>query len=364
MADFDGDWFDDGDNYDYVEETYDMAVSTIDPLRFTVYWHSYKDDLAAHAVPDPPEFDGDDFWDDHSRYDYWNDIEYDTDGYHDVETRRKPKTISKTAVDKISPLKPSRKRNAPSSKQKPAKKRKIIPQYQGLPPVLLVNKKDLDPKPVRVADLTRLKSLAIMPDWRDHYLVATDDSESPLQAQKLDEDEEDEMEEDETEEDGEQEEMPAVDKEALQKSLMAHLDKLGTSGPRDLLLTLAAKMLSGEEEDDESAGIIDQLVQKIHASGSEEEGDEEEEKAATAGFSKWVSGQLQPAGQDAVDPKLPVQPQDTPINDQDENNSPANPTHTHYSVEEPSPRGGKRKRGYSVTSSRKKNSRDHVSSKG
>jgi hypothetical protein len=26
IDDFDGDWYDDGDNYDYVEDSYDMAV--------------------------------------------------------------------------------------------------------------------------------------------------------------------------------------------------------------------------------------------------------------------------------------------------------------------------------------------------
>ncbi|KAK3047513.1 hypothetical protein LTS18_013140, partial [Coniosporium uncinatum] len=44
------------DDYFYVEDSYDIC-----------------DDLAEHAVPSPPPFEAPE-WDDHSRFDYWNDL--------------------------------------------------------------------------------------------------------------------------------------------------------------------------------------------------------------------------------------------------------------------------------------------------
>jgi hypothetical protein len=35
IDDFDGDWYEDGDNYDYVEDGYDMAVSISLPVFYS-----------------------------------------------------------------------------------------------------------------------------------------------------------------------------------------------------------------------------------------------------------------------------------------------------------------------------------------
>jgi hypothetical protein len=67
MSDYGDDYSDYGDDFFYVEDEYMVA-----------------DDLAEHAVASPPPAsygEDDDEWD---RFDYWNDLEYASDGYDDA----------------------------------------------------------------------------------------------------------------------------------------------------------------------------------------------------------------------------------------------------------------------------------------
>jgi len=71
MADLDDD-YDDGyyydDDYVYVDDSFDLA-----------------DELAENAIPEPPLVDRkEEDWDDFDSYDYWMDIEYNTDEYYDT----------------------------------------------------------------------------------------------------------------------------------------------------------------------------------------------------------------------------------------------------------------------------------------
>lgn len=71
MDDFDDD-FDEGvyydDDYVYVDDSFDLA-----------------DELAENVIPDPPLIDRkEEDWDEFDSYDYWMDIEYNTDEYYDT----------------------------------------------------------------------------------------------------------------------------------------------------------------------------------------------------------------------------------------------------------------------------------------
>lgn len=84
LDDFDGDY--DEEDYMYMEETYIAAVSSLinyqcPLMNKQMLNKDRQDDLAEHAVASPVPYDGDDDFDpDHWRYDYWADIEYDSDG--------------------------------------------------------------------------------------------------------------------------------------------------------------------------------------------------------------------------------------------------------------------------------------------
>jgi len=249
-----------------------------------------------------------------------------------------------------SPLKQTRKRKANSIGPKSIKKRKHI-ITQPCPPVLLLDETQMlqELKAVPVADLAKLRPVSVMPGWKVKYhpslaMHHADDENTEV---LLDSDQEGE---------DRNVDSSALEEEALARALHANLGKLGIGAnhiPQDLLLKMAAKMMSGDVEDDEGADILEELVQGVHATK------EEEEEDARDGFSKWVSGQLKPARQDDVDPKLPLP-------EQDENQTPAVSGQTPSSLDGLStPRGSKRKRAHSTTTSRKKTSQlDHVSAKG
>jgi len=263
-----------GDNYDYVEDGYDIA-----------------DELVSQAIPDAPEFDGADFWDDHTRYEYWNDIEYDTDGYNDVQPKEKRKN---KAVKTSDPITPKRlKRHAVDSPVSARKKRKIDEASSApktLPPILLVRKEAMEAGEAPTIDVTRLSSYAILPDWRDRFSDNNEFSEFlssgslavklPHATYLVEEEEEEGDEEGPDDEAG-----VGISQEALKMALQQHLGSLGVADlgniDENMLLKLMEQMLSGEDVQDE---MLDQIVDGVH--------DEEEEGQDTKKLSGWISSQV------------------------------------------------------------------------
>ena len=74
-----------------------------------------QDDLAEHTVASPPPYE-DENYEDWDRFDYWNDIESESEGYDDEEHKKK-------SLSKASKTGQKRKNRADVSRSK--KKRKI-----------------------------------------------------------------------------------------------------------------------------------------------------------------------------------------------------------------------------------------------
>lgn len=87
MADFD-DYDDDAyyldDDYVYVDDSFDLA-----------------DELAENSIPEPPLIDRkEEDWDDFDSYDYWMDIEYNTDEYYDTLLQQRGESFEQHAGKK------------------------------------------------------------------------------------------------------------------------------------------------------------------------------------------------------------------------------------------------------------------------
>lgn len=238
--------------------------------------------MAAQAVPDAPAFAGDDFWDDQSRYEYWNDIEYDTDGYNDHQpTTNEVQKKRKSQTDVSSK---GRKRRAANSPVSNLKKRKLDPSvnsYHVLPPVLLLDKKGLEIRDAPTIEVSRLLSCAMLPDWRDKFVnnkefAPFSEAGHAVQAAATEENEEIP--------EGNVEEEAAISADAMKLALQRHLGSLGVNlGNTDesMLLQMIEKMMAGEADADD---LMDQLVDGIHG-----ESDDVKQEDTFAG---WVSNQI------------------------------------------------------------------------
>ncbi|KAF2104473.1 hypothetical protein NA57DRAFT_70677 [Rhizodiscina lignyota] len=247
MSDIDDDYDDDFDlsEYFYVEDTYDEVG-----------------DLAEHAIASPVSFDDvEDYeWD---RFAYWNDIEYDSDGYHDVHEGRpgrKKQAIASTP----------RKRKSKGSAVSPSKKRKLkdgtahVPENGTDAPLL----SPVAWRPERVTGTptrdTFPNSFALLKNWREQF----PDSETTS----------------ETDEHGTTDAPTLeIDPLALQAALRANLGSLvGGAGTGDLgldesmLLEHITRMLSAEgaTADDIAGSLADALLAR-------DDGEEDESMAGT-----------------------------------------------------------------------------------
>ncbi|KAE9986462.1 hypothetical protein EG328_005688 [Venturia inaequalis] len=288
------DWYEDA-NYAYMEDTYMEA-----------------DDLAQHAVASPPPFDEDaDFDEELWRFEYWNDIDYDSDG-NEVRTRRAD----------IQDLKRRRSTQQPVRAVSPSKRRKIVPTLEkdakkrqaerDLPAILLVKNRASSHIGTlgRHIDTKALKPYALLPDWsvklKNAQVFSKKSTVKLAEVPDLIEDEEDILAEgeeggsgweDEEEEGAEGEEeggdisamLGGMDPEALKMALRQNLANIGINVngmDEESLLRFASKMLSGEAEADDIAGeLADELLQE--GEEADEDGEEDAEGAPT--FVSWAT---------------------------------------------------------------------------
>jgi hypothetical protein len=262
-----------------------------------------KDDLTERVVPDPPMPEADEEWD---RYDYWQDIEYDTDGYGDDDrlipggSKRAPSSQKSKRVkqNNVTITTRSRKRKASDTLAKQATKRSMKRRkFQEeastvILPVELLPTEELRP-PERldesIGDITKLKKVAL-PGWRD-YVSNADEAEIRVDLGRNASNESlTSGSSQETFNGEDDEEEGPINPEFLQMALLKNLQNLGldiSSVDQDELLQLAERMMSnGAEADDLLANFVEGLM------GEEEEDEKAEgevEEQANGTFGKWVS---------------------------------------------------------------------------
>ncbi|KAK8205097.1 hypothetical protein HDK77DRAFT_318554 [Phyllosticta capitalensis] len=272
----------DSDEFELVDDDAWLYIAEDDQLA---------DDLAEGAIPDPPfldnqldNLDGDDY------YEYWIDIEYNSDGWNDVHG--KPKIGQSTA--------PGNKRKKGTQGGPPQKKIKVSQDATGS---VAVN--SLDAPPVRWISLEQRmdkvlglnlplaepqESFALLQDWRTRFV--------PAAASKASVDEE----EGDWATDSEGESRPpldadagggddamellagsGLDPQALMRALQENLSVAGGAPAgldQNTLLKYALRMLNGEGQADDIAGdMADDLFEQV-----DEDSDGNE-------IAEWVSKQ-------------------------------------------------------------------------
>jgi hypothetical protein len=261
MSDYGDDFSDYGDEWLYIEDEY-MAA----------------DDLAEHAIASPPPttYGDDDMQADWDRFDYYNDIEYASDGYDDAAFQ----------LHGAKDAKIGQKRKRVTTHSRSNKKQRVAAEAPRTvvvapSPVVWRSQKDRAPRQKLLAD--DAPSYALLKNWREE-LVETPPAESPsLQSGQMppavagilqaliteahDEDtlpEGEEMEGYEDEEDEENEEDEA-DGDISQDALMAALQRqlAGAGGPLSgmdpqQLLQFAMRMATDKDGAD---GIIDEMLE-------------------------------------------------------------------------------------------------------
>jgi len=175
MADFDDD-YDDAyyldDDYVYVDDSFDLA-----------------DDLAENSIPEPPLIDRkEEDWDDFDSYDYWMDIEYNTDEYYDTLLQQNGRSLRQDAGKK-------RKVELNTDGAVPASKRRKVSAVQSkgtegnglheITPVIWLPFRETHPlcdilQPYRVSSPYTLFS-----DWREVFRDSTGFFTAPNTGRKL-----------------------------------------------------------------------------------------------------------------------------------------------------------------------------------
>jgi hypothetical protein len=279
MSDYGDDYSDYGDDFYYVEEEYVVA-----------------DDLAEHAVPSPPPtvYDEDALldWD---RFDYYNDLEYASDGYDEASFEPNHGTGAAKIGQK-------RKRGASTIQER--KRRRIANTMQeeivGLSnsPVVWRSQASRERKPRMLAE--NAKPYALLKDWRKKTADAPKWGSASATPASLSADEakalasgarsptaEDGQSGEEGDEEGGEEEEPGLDPTALmavlQKRLSAAGGPLNGMDPQQLL-QFAMRMANDKDAGDDIAG---EMADEMLGMDDEEEGDEEVEEKLLS----WVAQQ-------------------------------------------------------------------------
>jgi hypothetical protein len=217
-------------------------------------------DPAAHLAAE--EYDE---WDEHTRFEYFVDIEYDSDGYNDDDdpgTRNSSRKTSKGDVGHVQS-------NGTTS---------TIPSYvktAKLPPVLLWQNHPFEPKEIPSDVVTEPRELDqwALPGWT-YFWDLYDEKRSTVGA------EDDDMSEDEDEDKLDGAEEPTMDLKALKIALQQNLASIGldhSAIDEDMLLNLATSMMS---KDDAAEEMLGKLIEDVH--GKEEEDQQDP-------FSNWVA---------------------------------------------------------------------------
>lgn len=269
--------------------------------------------MAQHAVASPPPFDGDDDFDEELwRFEYWNDIDYDSDG-NEIRTRRA----------ELQELKRGRRMQPSTTTDLPSKRRKVVPSLmkdahkrqaeRDLPAILLLKDRvnsHTGPIPGPFLDTKASKPYALLPDWsvklknapffaqRSAVELAAvpdiiDDEEALLiegedgASEWLDEDEEENEEEEEVVDD--------ISPEALKMALRQNLANIGidiNGMDEESLFRLASKLLSGEAEADDIAGeLADELLKEDE--NEEDEAESSDRRVPKNAFASWATKQAE-----------------------------------------------------------------------
>ncbi|CAI6341275.1 unnamed protein product [Periconia digitata] len=287
-----GDWF-------YVEEEYMPA-----------------DDLAEHAVQSPPPTAYDEeMMEEWDRFDYFNDIEYASDGYDSAtfETKNCPGDTKIGQKRKRRPATSPRPRKRHQPVQAPAIGQGDADMLTNAPVVWRSQAdRDIAPKPWN----GDTGSYALLKDWREKLAdapsltpkssqLATPASvaahtpninssrltESLLTATTVEPEGDDAgVEGDEGDEGGALD--PAAILAVLQQRLAAEGGPLSGMNPEQVL-QFAMRMANGEGADDDIAGeMADEMLENMLGAGDE---DEEEDADAEANLRTWVSQQRNPS---------------------------------------------------------------------
>ncbi|KAL5385067.1 hypothetical protein DPSP01_004880 [Paraphaeosphaeria sporulosa] len=281
MSDYGDEYEDDyGDDWLYVEDEYMQA-----------------DDLAEHAVASPPPLAyDDDRLDEWDRFDYFNDLEYDFEGYDDANFVTHNGATGQPKVGQ------KRKRGAvvgPSSKKQRLANGdgKLEQDVAWLSNAPIIWRAQAD-RGVKARPLPEdAEPYAILKDWRklDGAPKRTQKAAQrelvslPSQAhiEEADEEWEDEDLVDEENDDEEDTGMDGIDPAALMAALQSRLGSAG--GPLSgmdpqQLLQFALRMANNQDAGDDIAG---ELADEMLNQGGEDEDDEE----AEANLMSWVSQQ-------------------------------------------------------------------------
>ena len=254
MSDYGDDDFSDfgGEDWMYIEEEYMIA-----------------DELAEHAVNSPPPatYPGDDEVPEFDLFDYYNDLEYQSDGYDDaayyIHGSEKPKAG----------LKRKRSGNDKGGKKHHKSDSGGYTAQSDYTPVVWMSHPERS-KDQKMFDEAREKPYALLKDWRERLAdipawTAGANADSDLQERLSDvprlasTDEEDDHEE-------EAEIDPAVLMAALQNRLSAAGGPLNGMDPQQLL-QFAMRMMADQDAGDDIAG---ELADDMLNGADEEDGDE------------------------------------------------------------------------------------------
>ena len=249
--------------------------------------HCLQDDLAEHAVASPVPYEGDDEWNDQSRYEYWNDIEYDSDGYNDVDGKGKKKPTEQLRVPGTT------KRKAPPGPETPSKRRKVHRQERSasIPPVVWRNRDDIKEPEAEITSVAELKPVSLLEDWKERFRDAKGfgTAKAPQDA------EEDLLDHpDAIIEGNEAEEANGVGgmqlgPEVLKIALRKNLESIGLDGAKineATLLKLATRMTADMSKADE---LLGEFVESLLGNEEDEEADQ---------FSQWALKKAEEASKD------------------------------------------------------------------
>ncbi|KAF2124288.1 hypothetical protein P153DRAFT_371145 [Dothidotthia symphoricarpi CBS 119687] len=292
MSDYGDDYSDYGDEWFYIEEEEIVA-----------------DDLAEHAVASPPPttYGDDDNQPDWDRFDYYNDIEYASDGFDDAKFEAYDVKDAQTGQKRKRVVRNSRSKKKQRPTQQAGGPAELVPGYS---PVVWRSQTGSRLEPKLLDD--NAQSYALLKDWRKklpdtprwtrgspHPPTPTTQSSTKAERKVAfapepmsptsDLEDEGGLEEEGLEEDEEDEEAMDIDQEALMAALQSRLAVAG--GPLSgmdpqQLLQFAMRMAAGKDDGDDIAGdMADAMLDQG------EEDDDKEDADAEANLLSWVAQQ-------------------------------------------------------------------------
>ncbi|KZM18351.1 uncharacterized protein EKO05_0000328 [Ascochyta rabiei] len=280
MSDYGDDYSDDGEEWFYVEEEF-MAA----------------DDLAEHAVASPPPttYADEDAAEDWDRFDYFNDLEYASDGYDDAAFQTHSLKGAKTGEKRKRHVKPT------GSKKRQRSLGDTEASALGMAPIVWRSQTDRGLQPKLLGD--DAQTYTVLRDWRkklrDTPLWARGPSPQspPVQAAREPESIAEGTStvepasppcEIDVEDEGAPEDETDIDPGALMAVLQSRLAEAG--GPLSgmdpqQLLDFAMRMAAGKDAGDDIAGEMADAMLDHGEAG------DEEDSAAEANLLSWVAQQ-------------------------------------------------------------------------